>query len=73
MKNKTNNSQLTVELQEQKAQLIDDLLATVTVMEELWRYHPDNPNKKDIIEEYNILKKIQSSIEDELKEISESE
>jgi len=73
MKNKTNNSQLTVELQEQKAQLIDDLLATVTVMEELWRYHPDNHNKKDIIEEYNILKKIQSSIEDELKEISESE
>jgi len=73
MKNKTNNSQLTVELQEQKSQLVDDLLATVTVMEELWRYHPDNPNKKDIIEEYNILKKIQSDIEEELREISESE
>jgi len=73
MENKTNNNQLTMELQEQKSQLVDDLLATVTVMEELWRYHPDNPNKKDIIEEYNILKKIQSDIEEELREISESE
>jgi len=38
-------------------------------MEEVWRYHPDNPNKKDVIKEYNILKQIQSDIEQELAEL----
>ena len=32
-------------LEEQKTELINDLIATTTVIEELWRYHPDNPNK----------------------------
>ena len=31
-----------------------DLLATKTVMEEMWRYHPNNPNKKDITQEYKV-------------------
>jgi hypothetical protein len=57
------------ELDQQKAELVNDLLATSTVMEEVWRYHPDNPNKKDVIKEYNILKQIQSDIEQELAEL----
>jgi len=36
-------------LDNQKSELIDDLLATATVKEEVWRYHPDNPNRKDVI------------------------
>ena len=31
------------ELENQKSELISDLLATQTVMEEMWRYHPENP------------------------------
>jgi hypothetical protein len=57
------------ELDQQKAELINDLLATSTVMEEVWRYHPENPEKKDVIEEYNILKQIQKDIESELAEL----
>lgn len=57
------------ELDQQKSELVNDLLATSTVMEEVWRYHPDNPNKKDVIKEYNILKQIQSDIEQELAEL----
>jgi hypothetical protein len=53
----------------QKAELINDLLATSTVMEELWNYHPENPNKKDVIKEYQTLLKIQKDIEKELKEL----
>ena len=53
----------------QKAELINDLLATSTVMEELWNYHPENPNKKDVIKEYQTLLKIQKDIEEELKEL----
>jgi hypothetical protein len=57
------------ELDQQKSELIADLLATTTVMDEVWRYHPDNPNKKDVIKEYEILKQIQKDIESELAEL----
>ena len=56
-------------LEEQKAELINDLIATSTVMEELWNYHPDNPKKKDVVKEYEILKQIKSDIEKEIKEL----
>ena len=57
------------ELDLQKAELINDLVATSTVMEEVWRYHPDNPEKKEVIKEYNILKQIQKDIESELADL----
>jgi len=56
-------------LEEQKANLINDLLAVSTVMEEVWNYHPDNPNKKDVVKEYQTLLQIQKDIETELKEL----
>jgi|TARA_R110002074_G_scaffold71920_2_gene165950 hypothetical protein len=56
-----------------KSELIQDLIATSTVIDELWRYHPENPNKKDIIEEFNILKNIQLDIECELADLSKLE
>ncbi len=52
-----------------KSNLIQDLMATGTVMDELWNYHPENPNKKDIVDEYNVLKAIQTQIENELAEL----
>ena len=58
------------ELDQQKSELINDLLATSTVMEELWNYHPENPNRKDIIAEYNQLLKIQRDIENELDSLN---
>tara|TARA_Y100000114_G_scaffold139777_1_gene144079 strand:- start:1458 stop:1676 length:219 start_codon:yes stop_codon:yes gene_type:complete len=64
------NKNMTQEEKElKKSELISDLLATSTVMEEVWRYHPENPNKKDIIKEYNVLKQIQKDIEGELAEL----
>jgi hypothetical protein len=56
-------------LEEQKTELINDLMAVATVMEELWRYHPENPNQKDVVAEYNQLLKIQGDIENELKSL----
>ena len=56
-------------LDQKKSNLIADLLATNTVLEEVWNYHPDNPNKKHIISEYKALLQIKKEIEDELKEI----
>lgn len=56
-------------LDQQKSELVADLLAASTVMEEVWKYHPDNPNKKDVVQEYNILKQILTDIESELAEL----
>jgi len=53
-----------------RTELLNDLVATTTVMDEVWRYHPDNPKKKDIVKEYNILKQIIKDIELELKELN---
>jgi len=57
-------------LEEQKADLINDLIAVSTVMDELWCYHPDNPKKKDVVNEFNILKNIQKDIEQEIADLS---
>jgi hypothetical protein len=56
-------------LDHEKSELVADLVATQTVMDEVWRYHPDNPNKKDVIKEYNILKQIKTDIEQELDKL----
>ena len=56
-------------LEEKKVELINDLAATVTVMEEMWRYHPNNPKKVDIVKEYNVLLQIQKDIEKEIQDL----
>ena len=56
-------------LEEQKVELINDLAATATVMDELWRYHPDNPKKVDIVKEYKNLEQMQKDIEKENLEL----
>jgi len=67
--NKMNITQEQMDQDNVKSELINDLVATSTVMDEMWRYHPDNPNKKDIVKEYKILKQIQSDIESELADL----
>tara|TARA_B110000503_G_scaffold106383_1_gene158836 strand:- start:387 stop:578 length:192 start_codon:yes stop_codon:yes gene_type:complete len=57
------------DLENEKVELVNDLLATITVMEELWRFHPENPNMRDVTSEYKILEKIKANIEQEIKEL----
>ena len=57
------------ELIGKKTELINDLMATVTIQEELWSYHPDNPNKVDITVEYKKLSDIKDDIEKEIEDI----
>jgi|TARA_R100000781_G_C4041188_1_gene114027 hypothetical protein len=52
-----------------RIELINDVIATTTVMEELYRYHPNNPKKKDVVKEYEILVQIKKDIEKELAEL----
>lgn len=55
--------------EEQKAELINDLIATSTILDELWNYHPNNPDKKDVVEEFKVLEKIKDDIEKEIAEL----
>ena len=52
-----------------RVELINDMIATTTVAEELWNYHPDNPKKKDVVKEYEVLFQFQYDIEEELADL----
>ena len=52
-----------------RVELINDMIATTTVAEELWNYHPDNPKKKDVVKDYEVLLKIKKDIEKELADL----
>lgn len=54
-----------------KSELINDLVATTTVMEDLWRYHPSNPDMQDVVSEYKVLERIKLDIEQELENLKE--
>jgi hypothetical protein len=54
------------EMENLKADLINDLISVSTVMEELWKYHPENPERIDIVSEYDNLVKMKKEIEAEL-------
>jgi|TARA_B110000483_G_scaffold220659_1_gene275933 hypothetical protein len=54
-------------LQIQKNDLINDLISVTSVMEDLWRFHPNNPNQEDVVAEYALLQKMESIIENEIK------
>jgi len=54
-------------LEQKKVELINDLIACATVMEEVWKYHPDNPEGKNIVDEYRMLEEMKVQIEEELK------
>ena len=57
----------------QKNNLMEDILAVNTVIEEVWNYHPSNPNKLDIEEEYDKLLEIKSDLQKELVELENSQ
>ena len=58
--------ELKEEQNHKKSELINDLVATITVMEEYWRFHPDNPEKQDVVSEYVKLEEMKADIEKEL-------
>ena len=58
--------------EDQRNELVDDLIATSTVKDELWQYHPDNPKQKDVVKEYNVLKQMAKDLEMEIDELDAS-
>ena len=46
------------------------MIACETVMEEIWKFHPDNPKKKDVVKEYEILQQVSENLKEELENLS---
>ena len=49
-----------------RVKLLDELMTVVQVMDELYNFHPDNPRKINVAEEYEILAERKVQIETEL-------
>ncbi len=52
-----------------KSELIDDLMAVSTIMDDYWRFHPANPKQENVVEEFRKLEAVKEKIELDLKEI----
>ena len=51
--------------------MINDIISITTIMEDYWRFHPDNPKKVDLLSEYKSLEELRDKTEMELKEFQE--
>jgi len=59
------------EKQKEKAQLINDVIFYSKRLEDLWNYHPENPKRLDVVEEYNYLKNEIKFLEKEIEFLGE--
>ena len=54
-----------------KINLINDIIFYNDQLETLWKYHPENPNKVDIVLEYDNLKNEIHLLEDQIQQLGE--
>ena len=47
--------------------MINDIISISTIMDDYWRFHPNNPQKIDLVNEYESLEKLKSDTEAELE------
>ena len=52
--------------QKEQMQLLDELMSVIQIMDELYRYHPENPNQVDVVSEFKALAERKVEIETKL-------
>lgn len=52
--------------QKEQMQLLDELMSTIQIMDELYRYHPENPTQVDVVSEFKALAERKVEIETKL-------
>lgn len=57
-------------MDDEKSELLQDLITTERVIENLWKYHKNNPKRIVLEDEYSKLEKMRSNIEKELENLS---
>jgi hypothetical protein len=56
-------------MDQRKAELINTLIEVEERIDELWEYHPENPNRIDVEDEFQKLQKVVLLIQTELNEL----
>ena len=57
----------------EKLQLINDLSKIEDRINEIWEYHPENPNAIDVVDMFNELQSRALSLTQALKELDDKE
>ena len=52
--------------QKEQMQLLDELMSVIQIMDELYSYHPENPNQIDVASEFKRLAERKAEIEEKL-------
>ena len=52
--------------QKERVKLMDELMTVVQVMDEMYQYHPENPNQVDVVSEFKALAERKVEIETKL-------
>jgi len=52
--------------QKEQVKLMDELMTVVQVMDEMYQYHPENPNQVDVVSEFKALAERKVQIEAQL-------
>ena len=57
-------------MDDEKSELLQDLITTERVIENLWKYHKNNPKRIILEDEYSKLEQMKFDIEKELEKLS---
>lgn len=60
---------INVELEEKQTQLLNKAMGLSLMMEDIWKFHPNNPDRKDVTEAYDELLAEQKLVLNELDKI----
>jgi hypothetical protein len=53
------------------AELVNDRISVGTIQDEIWRYHPNNPNAIKVEEAYAELEQIATDLDNEISALQE--
>ena len=53
----------------EKAALVNTLIEVEDRIDELWEYHPENPNGVDVVDEFEKLQKLALVLQTQLEEL----
>jgi hypothetical protein len=56
------------EIEKKQFELINNLISLTNEQEEIWKFHPNNPNRIDLVDYYNLLDMDIIQIESEINE-----
>jgi hypothetical protein len=57
------------EVNNPKIEMINEVIFLTKVSEELWSYHPDNPNQIDVEKQYHIIQGKITKLQDEISKL----